>query len=84
MQAIGNFILDNDPNKKILYVKTEIFIEDYVKKIKNKTDLEFNQKYNDIDVLLIDDIQFLSKKEQSQLEFFKIFEKCIMKINKLS
>lgn len=75
MQAIGNFILDNDPNKKILYVKTEIFIEDYVKKIKNKTDLEFNQKYNDIDVLLIDDIQFLSKKEQSQLEFFKIFEK---------
>lgn len=75
MQAIGNFILDNDPNKKILYVKTEVFIEDYVKKIKNKTDLEFNQKYNDIDVLLIDDIQFLSKKEQSQLEFFKIFEK---------
>src|SRR5690554_1780927 len=75
MQAIGNFILDNDPNKKILYVKTEIFIEDYVKKIKNRTDYEFNQKYNDIDVLLIDDIQFLSKKEQSQLEFFKLFEK---------
>ncbi len=75
MQAIGNFILDNDPNKKILYVKTEVFIEDYIKKIKNKTDQEFNQKYNDIDVLLIDDIQFLSKKEQSQLEFFKIFER---------
>ena len=75
MQAIGNFIIDNDPNKKILYVKTEIFIEDYVKKIKNKTDIEFSQKYNDIDILLIDDIQFLSKKEQSQLEFFKIFEK---------
>ncbi|MDF2698854.1 MAG: chromosomal replication initiator DnaA [Haloplasmataceae bacterium] len=73
MQAIGNFILDNDPKKKILYVKTEIFIEDFVKKLKNEDD--FNQKYNDIDVLLIDDIQFLSKKEQSQLEFFKIFEK---------
>ncbi|HEY8364979.1 MAG TPA: chromosomal replication initiator protein DnaA [Haloplasmataceae bacterium] len=75
MQAIGNFILDNDPNKKILYVKTEVFIEDYVKKIKNKSDEEFKEKYDDIDVLLIDDIQFLSKKEQSQLEFFKIFEK---------
>jgi len=75
MQAIGNFILDNDSNKKILYVKTEIFIEDYIKKIKQKTDYEFTQKYNDIDILLIDDIQFLSKKEQSQLEFFKIFEK---------
>ncbi len=73
MQAIGNFILDNEPNKKILYVKTEIFIEDFFKKIKK--DDEFHMKYNDIDVLLIDDIQFLSKKEQSQLEFFKIFEK---------
>ena len=75
MQAIGNYILDNDPDKKILYVKTEIFIEDYVRKVKNKSDYEFNQKYNDIDILLIDDIQFLSKKEQSQLEFFKIFER---------
>lgn len=73
MQAIGNFILDNEPNKKILYVKTEIFIEDYFKKIKK--DDEFHLKYSDIDVLLIDDIQFLSKKEQSQLEFFKIFDK---------
>jgi chromosomal replication initiator protein len=75
MQAIGNYILDNDPNQKILYVKTEIFIEDYVKKIRDKNDNEYNLKYNDIDVLLIDDIQFLSKKEQSQLEFFKIFER---------
>ncbi len=75
MQGIGNFILDNDPDKKILYVKTEIFIEDYFKKIKNKTDFDFNQKYDDISVLLIDDIQFLSKKEGAQLEFFKLFEK---------
>lgn len=76
MQAIGNFILDNDPNKKVLYVKTEIFIEDYVKMIRDKdSEAEYNEKYKDVDVLLIDDIQFLSKKEQSQLEFFKIFER---------
>jgi chromosomal replication initiator protein len=76
MQAIGNFILDNDTNKKILYVKTEIFIEDYVKMIRDrKSEDEYHEKYTNIDVLLIDDIQFLSKKEQSQLEFFKIFER---------
>ena len=76
MQAIGNFILDNDPEKKVLYVKTEIFIEDYVNMIRDKKSAEqYDQKYRDIDVLLIDDIQFLSKKEQSQLEFFKIFER---------
>ncbi|ERJ12538.1 chromosomal replication initiator protein DnaA [Haloplasma contractile] len=75
MQAIGNYILDNDQNIKVLYVKTEVFIEDYINKIKTKKDAEFNKKYNNIDVLLIDDIQFLAKKEQSQLEFFKIFER---------
>lgn len=76
MQAIGNFILDNDPNMKVLYVKTEVFIEDYIRMLRDKEFAkEYEQKYNDIDVLLIDDIQFLSKKEQSQLEFFKIFER---------
>lgn len=75
MQAIGNFILDNDPKKKILYIKTEAFIEDYIKKVKINSDEEYNEKYNDIDVLLIDDIQFLARKEGSQLEFFKLFEK---------
>lgn len=76
MQAIGNFILDNDPHKKVLYVKTEVFIEDYIKMLRDKESAkEYEQKYQDIDVLLIDDIQFLSKKEQSQLEFFKIFER---------
>lgn len=76
MQAIGNFILDNDPTKKILYVKTEVFIEDYIKMVRDKdSEAEYQKKYTNIDVLLIDDIQFLSKKEQSQLEFFKIFER---------
>jgi chromosomal replication initiator protein len=76
MQAIGNYILDNDADKKILYVKTEIFIEDYIKMIRDKRSEDaYTEKYTNIDILLIDDIQFLSKKEQSQLEFFKIFER---------
>lgn len=76
MQAIGNYILDNEPDKKILYVKTEIFIEDFIKMVREQNNQDFyHEKYSEVDVLLIDDIQFLSKKEQSQLEFFKIFER---------
>lgn len=75
MQAIGNYVLDNDPNTRVLYIKTEQFIEDYVQTvIRNKNEQDFIMRYRDNDVLLIDDIQFLSGKEQSQLEFFKIFE----------
>lgn len=75
MQAIGNFALDNNPQTRVLYVKTEKFIEDFVQiVVREKKDLEFKTKYRDIDILLIDDIQFLAGKERSQLEFFKIFE----------
>lgn len=74
MQSIGNYIADNDINKRVLYVKTENFVEDYVNLLRSNNIEQFNQKYADIDVLLIDDIQFLSKKTQSQQQFFKLFE----------
>jgi len=74
MQSIGNYILDNDINKKVLYVKTENFVEDYVNLLRADNIERFNEKYAEIDVLLIDDIQFLSKKTQSQQQFFKLFE----------
>jgi chromosomal replication initiator protein len=74
MQSIGNYILDNDINKNVLYVKTENFVEDYVNLLRADNIERFNEKYADIDVLLIDDIQFLSKKTQSQQQFFKLFE----------
>ncbi|MCF7926912.1 MAG: chromosomal replication initiator protein DnaA [Candidatus Izimaplasma sp.] len=74
MQCIGNYILEGNINAKVLYVKTDQFVEEYVKLAhKNKFE-EFNRKYRDVDVLLVDDIQFLAKKEKSQLEFFKLFE----------
>lgn len=75
MQCVGNYVLENDLNRKVLYVKTDQFIEDYAKAAQKKTFDEFSKKYENVDILLVDDIQFLSGKNQSQLEFFKIFEK---------
>ncbi len=75
MQAIGNYILDNDITKRILYVKADNFIEDFVSllTVKNNTE-EFNNKYRDIDVLLVDDIQIMANATKTQMEFFKLFD----------
>ena len=75
MQSIGNYILDNDVTKRILYVKADNFIEDFVTLLSknNKTD-EFNNKYRDIDVLLVDDIQIMANAQRTQMEFFKLFD----------
>ena len=73
MQCVGNYILEGDMNKKVLYVKTDQFIEEYARSASKKKFDDFNNKYSDVDVLLVDDIQFLAKKEKSQIEFFKLF-----------
>lgn len=75
MQCVGNYALENDIKMRILYVKTDQFIEDYAKAAQKKSFDTFSKKYEDVDILLVDDIQFLAGKTQSQLEFFKIFEK---------
>jgi chromosomal replication initiator protein len=74
MQAIGNYILDEDLNKKVLYVKADGFIEDFRNLLKLKKMDDFNAKYRDIDVLLVDDIQLLAGAKQTQMEFFKLFD----------
>ena len=75
MEAIGNYILDNDVNKRVLYVKASEFLEDYGKMCAGNLSNEFfNEKYRNLDVLLIDDIQTLELGKKSQLEFFKIFD----------
>jgi chromosomal replication initiator protein len=74
MQCVGNYILEGDMNKRVLYVKTDQFVEEYVRHASKKKFDEFNDKYRNVDVLLVDDIQFLSGKDQSQNEFFKLFE----------
>ncbi len=76
MHSIAHFILKNDPNSKILYVTSEKFTNELIDAIRNKnnfTTTEFREKYRNIDVLLIDDIQFIIGKESTQEEFFHTF-----------
>ncbi len=73
MQAIGNEILKNLPNKKIKYVSVEKFTSEVVSSIRNKSMESFKSKYRNIDILIIDDVQFLSGKEKTQEEFFHTF-----------
>lgn len=73
LNAIGNYMKKNNPSTKILYTTSEEFLNEYVKHIQmNKMD-EFNKKYRHIDLLLIDDIQFLASKESSSEVLFNIF-----------
>ena len=74
MQCVGNYILEGDIHKKVMYVKADQFVEDYVRYASKKRYHEFANLYREVDVLLVDDIQFLAKKEKSQEEFFKLFE----------
>ncbi|MGN1327746.1 MAG: chromosomal replication initiator protein DnaA [Clostridia bacterium] len=73
MHAIGNEILKNNKNSKILYVTSEIFTNELINAIKDNTSDQFRNKYRNIDVLLIDDIQFIAGKERIQEEFFHTF-----------
>lgn len=73
MHAIAHFIIKNDPRKRVLFVSSETFVNDYINAVMNKSISAFHRKYREIDVLLIDDIQFLSGKEASQKEFFHTF-----------
>lgn len=73
VQAVGNHLLAQDPNKKILYINSEKFTNDFIFAIKSGQTDKFKQIYRNIDVLLIDDIQFIAGKEQTQEEFFHTF-----------
>jgi chromosomal replication initiator protein len=73
MHAIGHYVLDRNPNHKVTYVSSEKFINEFIQSIKNNKTQEFKSKYRSVDVLLIDDIQFLGNKGSSQEEFFHTF-----------
>ncbi len=73
MYAIGNYIKENQPDLKVLYISSEKFTNEIVNSISNKTTESFRRKYRNIDCLIIDDIQFLKGKERTQEEFFHTF-----------
>ncbi|MBI4948408.1 chromosomal replication initiator protein DnaA [Candidatus Berkelbacteria bacterium] len=73
MHAVANEIIKSNPKKKIIYTSCETFTGEFIHSIQNKTINDFKKKYRTVDVLLIDDIQFLSNKEGTQEEFFHTF-----------
>ena len=73
MEAIGNAMSKKNQNVVIKYVPSETFTNDFVKAIQNNTQEEFRNKYRNVDLLLVDDIQFFADKEGTQEEFFHTF-----------
>jgi len=73
MQAIGNYFIENYPKKRVLYTTSEKFTYELVTAIREKTNQAFRNKYRNVDLLLIDDVQFLANRELAQEEFFHTF-----------
>ncbi|MCJ7814044.1 MAG: chromosomal replication initiator protein DnaA, partial [Candidatus Atribacteria bacterium] len=73
MQATGNYIMQHNPKAKVLYISSEKFTNELINSIKDDRTVAFRDKYRNVDVLLIDDIQFLAGKERTQEEFFHTF-----------
>ncbi len=73
MHAIGHYVIEHNPAAKVVYLSSEKFTNEFINSIRDNKTVEFRNKYRNIDVLLIDDIQFLAGKEQTQEEFFHTF-----------
>ena len=72
MQAIGHFARQKNSSKKVAYITCEEFTNQLINSIQRSKTLEFRNKFRNIDILLIDDIQFLGKKESTQEVFFQV------------
>ena len=79
IHAVGNALLKDNPNARVLYLHAEQFISDVVKNYQRKTFDELKAKYHNLDLLLIDDVQFFAGKERTQEEFFNAFEALLAK-----
>ncbi len=79
IHAVGNKLLADRPNAKVLYIHAEQFVSDVVKAYQRKTFDEFKERYHSLDLLLIDDVQFFANKDRTQEEFFNAFEALLAK-----
>jgi chromosomal replication initiator protein len=79
MHAIGNAILEKTPDINVVYLHSEKFVQDMVKALQQNTIHTFKEYYRNIDVLLVDDVQFLAGKDRSQEEFFHTFNNLLDK-----
>lgn len=73
MHAIGHFVKEHDPNCKVMYVTSETFTNEMIQSISSNRNKEFRNKYRNVNLLMVDDIQFIAKKEGVQEEFFHTF-----------
>ncbi|EKE19484.1 MAG: Chromosomal replication initiator protein DnaA [uncultured bacterium] len=81
LQSIGNEVLAHDPTRRIKYITSERFANELIDSIRNQTVNDFKSAYQAIDLLIIDDVQFLAGKEKTQIEFFHIFN-ALYQLNK--
>jgi chromosomal replication initiator protein len=79
MHAVGNRLLQDKPDAKVLYIHAEQFVSDVVKAYQRRTFDEFKERYHSLDLLLIDDVQFFANKDRTQEEFFNAFEALLAK-----
>ncbi|TSB47541.1 chromosomal replication initiator protein DnaA [Alkalicoccobacillus porphyridii] len=73
MHAIGHYVMEHNPSANVVYLSSEKFTNEFINSIRDNRAVNFRNKYRNVDVLLIDDIQFLAGKEQTQEEFFHTF-----------
>ncbi len=73
MQAIGHYVLEHNPQKSVCYITSETFLNEYLNALANKAMESFRKRYRHIDLLLLDDVQFVGGKEQFQEEFFNTY-----------
>ncbi|QMV71902.1 chromosomal replication initiator protein DnaA [Comamonas piscis] len=79
VHAVGNKLLADNPDAKVLYIHAEQFVSDVVKSYQRRTFDEFKERYHSLDLLLIDDVQFFANKDRTQEEFFNAFEALLAK-----
>ncbi|MGN0853754.1 MAG: chromosomal replication initiator protein DnaA [Kiritimatiellia bacterium] len=78
MEAIGHYVLEHSPDLSVCFITAETFLNEYVNALMNKTTAAFRERFRKIDLLLIDDVQFIADKEKIQEEFFNTFNNLML------